>query len=162
MHIRHAREEDFPAVLTIEEQNFAAVERIPSDIIAHYLKELWLTCLIMETDDHQLAGYLLSAPTDTNRVSDSIFTEKLTREDSQSYLAISSLSVSPDYKGQGVGTLLLAALKEVCLAQGYEGISLTCKDYLISYYEANGFEDEGISASQFGGKLWYDMYWKAQ
>ncbi|MFQ9891236.1 MAG: GNAT family N-acetyltransferase, partial [Streptococcus sp.] len=39
-------------------------------------------------------------------------------------------------------------------------ISLTCHDYLIAYYEMNGFTDEGESESNHGGSTWYNMVWE--
>ena len=39
-------------------------------------------------------------------------------------------------------------------------ISLTCHDYLITYYEMNGFIDEGESKSNHGDSIWYNMVWE--
>ena len=33
---------------------------------------------------------------------------------------------------------MIAALKDLAIAQKRQGISLTCHDYLIAYYEMNG------------------------
>ena len=51
-------------------------------------------------------------------------------------------------KGKVVGTSLIAAFKDLAIAQKRQGISLTCHDYLITYYEMNGFIDEGESKSK--------------
>ena len=45
-------------------------------------------------------------------------------------------------------------------SQKRQGISLTCHDYLIAYYEMNGFTDEGESESKHGGSSWYNMVWE--
>jgi len=71
-----------------------------------------------------------------------------------------NLAVHPDFQRQGVGTLLLAALKETAVQQNRKGISLTCHDELIPYYEMNGFVHEGISDSTHGGAVWSDMVWE--
>ena len=39
-----------------------------------------------------------------------------------------------------------------------EKIFLTCKDYLVHYYEKFGYINEGVSESVHGGAKWYDMY----
>ena len=75
-------------------------------------------------------------------------------------LQLLSLSISKDFKGQGIGTALIAALKDLAIAQKRQGISLTCHDYLIAYYEMNGFTDEGESESKHGGSSWYNMVWE--
>ena len=50
--------------------------------------------------------------------------------------------------------------KDLAIAQKRQGISLTCHDYLIAYYEMNGFTDEGESESNHGGSSWYNMVWE--
>ena len=70
-----------------------------------------------------------------------------------------SFLVAVAYQGQGIGSLLLAALKELAVRQKRQGISLTCHDELISYYEMNGFVNEGLSQSTHGGATWYDLVW---
>lgn len=42
-------------------------------------------------------------------------------------------------------------------AQGRQGVVLTCKQELLDFYRRFGFENEGVSASQHGGAVWYDM-----
>ncbi len=54
-------------------------------------------------------------------------------------------------KDRELETLLIAALKEVALQEGYVGIALTCKEVLVGYYEINHFRDFGPSESEFGG-----------
>ena len=41
------------------------------------------------------------------------------------FIAVTSLSVSPRFQGQGVGTALLATMKDLAIAQKRMGISLT-------------------------------------
>lgn len=50
-------------------------------------------------------------------------------------------------------------MKDLVVSQERDGISLTCHDDLISFYEMNGFKDEGESDSKHGGSLWYNMIW---
>ena len=37
------------------------------------------------------------------------------------------------------------------------GITLTCKQELVSFYEKCGFVNHGMSESQHGGVTWYNM-----
>ncbi|HFH9837521.1 TPA: GNAT family N-acetyltransferase [Streptococcus suis] len=160
MEIRLANIKDLPAILSLERENFKPEEQIADQILTYYVNHLNQTCLVMESDQQELAGYLLARPTIGNRVTDEIFYKLDDTVEEMKYLAIASLSVAPKFKSQGVGTLLLAALKELVVMKGYRGVSLTCKDYLLRYYEMNGFEDCGISESRLGNQQWYDMYWK--
>ncbi|KXT78199.1 putative arylalkylamine n-acetyltransferase [Streptococcus sp. DD13] len=108
-----------------------------------------------------MAAYLIAVPSDRDTVADAIFLDPASLHGQDRYLSIASLSVAEGFKGQGLATLLLAGLKEIAVAQSYQGIALTCHDYLLSFYERHGFEDRGLSASTFGGQEWYDMYWPA-
>lgn len=38
-----------------------------------------------------------------------------------------------------------------------KSVILTCKKHLITYYESFGFVNQGISASEHGQAVWYDM-----
>ncbi|MGT2800590.1 GNAT family N-acetyltransferase [Streptococcus marmotae] len=159
MQIRHVRLADLEQVHQIEQANFNPEEQIAKEVLGFYLEQEAMTCLVME-DDGNVAGYILTLPTGHATVTDDLFKRKKKVDAPCSHLAIVSLSVAEGYKGQGIGTLLIAAIKEIAVQGGYEGISLTCKDYLLSYYNMYQFEDLGVSESQFGGAVWYDMYWK--
>ncbi|HFI0397613.1 TPA: GNAT family N-acetyltransferase [Streptococcus suis] len=161
MEIRFAKFSDLEQILKLEQANFSTEEQISATVLGRYLQYLPSTCLVMEQAS-EIAGFLLACPTSSSVVSDDIFYLEEDKVPVGNHLAIASLVVSDQFKGQGVGTLLLAALKEVAVSGGFEGIALTCKEYLIKYYEGNQFCDLGPSQSQFGGTNWYDMYWKVQ
>lgn len=156
MEIRYADMGDLPAIMEIERRNFPEKEQLLEEAIAFYLEASPQTCLLAEMDGAVL-GYVLSIPVKDTDLTDEIF-ERHPLPDAP-YLAITSLSIAPVVKRQGLGTLLLAALKEVAVQADYQAIALTCHEELISYYEMNGFEDQGLSQSQLGGQVWYDMVW---
>ncbi len=161
MQFRFVRKGDLPAIIALEHENFSAEERIEDQVLAYYVEKQSQTCFVMENDSQELVGYLLSLPTSENRVTDQIFYQLEENSGAKPYLAIASLSVASSYKGQGIGTLLLSGLKELVETSRYLGISLTCKDYLLTYYKENGFEYCGISSSRFANQIWHDMYWKS-
>ena len=58
-----------------------------------------------------------------------------------------------------MGTLLLAALKEVAVELDYKAIRLKSPDELLSHFEMNGFIDEETSlyaASQGFSMIWFN------
>ena len=59
--------------------------------------------------------------------------------------------------GRGAAPLLMRAFIEKARAEGRRGLILTCKERLIHYYEQFGFVNMGVSASEHGGAVWYDM-----
>ena len=69
------------------------------------------------------------------------------------------MTIHPDRWGQGLGTLLLAALKQVTVELDYQGILLQSPDELLSYFEMNGFVEEEVTGIQYdSGSEWY-MTW---
>ena len=61
-----------------------------------------------------------------------------------------------------MGTLLLAALKEVAVELEYKGIRLESPDELLSYFEMNGFIDEETSlyaTSQGFSMIWFNPFY---
>jgi len=58
-----------------------------------------------------------------------------------------------------LGTLLLAALKEVAVELDYKAIRLESPDELLSYFEMNGFIDEETATSQGFSMIWFNPFY---
>lgn len=58
-----------------------------------------------------------------------------------------------------MGTLLLAALKEVAVELDYKAIRLKSPDELLSYFEMNDFIDEEETASFNAASQGFNMIW---
>lgn len=159
MIIRYAKTEDLETVVAIEADNFSVGEAMPREVFQERIKNTWDTFLVAELDG-QVAGYMEGAVIEGERLSDELFQTSKPNPAISGYIAITSLSIARSFKGQGIGTALIAAMKDLAVAKGHKGITLTCHDYLIAFYELNGFEDMGQSASQLGGGTWFDMLWK--
>lgn len=63
----------------------------------------------------------------------------------------------PQYRNKGTAAILLEEFISLAKERGKNGMVLTCKDYLVHYYEKFGFVNEGVSASAHGGAKWNDM-----
>ncbi|MFR6359233.1 MAG: hypothetical protein ACLUNV_06250 [Sutterella wadsworthensis] len=66
-------------------------------------------------------------------------------------------------RGRGAAPLLMRASSKA-RPRSRRGLILTCKERLIHYYEQFGFVNMGVSASEHGGAVWYDMtleFWTA-
>lgn len=159
MLIRHARKEDWADVVRIEQDNFSPEEAATPEAILERLETICDTFLIAEIDG-KVAGYIEGPVIDKRYLTDELFHKVTPNASGGGFIAVTSLSVSKEFKGQGVGTALIAALKDLAIAQKRQGISLTCHDYLIAYYEMNGFTDEGESESNHGGSSWYNLVWE--
>lgn len=156
--IRQAQPTDWDQLVAIEQLNFSEDEAASPAALKERIELIADTFLVAELEG-RLAGYVVGPAVPARYLSDDLF-ERVTANPARGgFIAVQSLSVHPDFQGQGLGTLLLAALKEAAVQQGRQGISLTCHDELISYYEMNGFADEGISDSAHGGATWFNLVW---
>lgn len=156
IRIRQAELSDWEEILAIEQLNFPAAEAASAEVLKEQIAD---TFLLAELHG-QLAGYIVGPAVLARYLKDDLFSKVRSNPSAGGFIAVQSLSVHPDFQRQGIGTLLLAALKETAVQQNRQGISLTCHDELIPYFEMNGFVHEGISDSTHGGAVWSDMVWE--
>lgn len=156
--IRPAVLSDLDQISQIEAENFSAQEAASKAALEQRIRLISDTFLVLELDG-QVAAYVVGPVVVSRYLTDDLFDKVVANPAESGYLAILSLSVHPAYMGQGLGTLLLAAVKEVAVDQNRQGISLTCHEELLGYYGMNGFADEGLSESSHGGSSWFNMVW---
>lgn len=159
MLIRHANLADLDTITEIELSNFGSDVAISREAFEERLTLMTDTFLVIEEEGKVLA-YIEGPVVERPLIHDGLFHKVEANPDGGGYIAITSLSVSPAYKGQGLGTTLLAAMKDLAVSQKRFGLVLTCEDYLVPYYEMNGFLNEGQAESCHGGRVWYAMSWK--
>ena len=137
--IRQATLSDLEEVLAIEEANPSSEESLSRQSLEESIRKTADTFLVAG-DENQLVGYILGE-------AQSIHSK---------WIEIKSLTIHPDHWGQGLGTLLLAALKQVTVELNHQGILLQSPDELLSYFEMNGFVEEEMTESHYGsGSEWY-------
>ena len=137
--IRQATLSDLEEMLAIEEANPSSEESLSRQSLEESIRKTADTFLVAG-DENQLLGYVLGE-------AQSIHSK---------WIEVKSLTIHPDYWGQGLGTLLLAALKQVTVELNHQGILLQSPDELLSYFEMNGFVEEEVTESQYdSGSCWY-------
>lgn len=137
--IRQATLSDLEEMLAIEEANPSLEEALSRQSLEESIRKIAGTFLVAG-DENQLVGYVLGEEQSIH----------------PKWIEIKSLIIHPDYWGQGLGTLLLAALKQVTVELDYQGILLQSPDELLSYFEMNGFVEEEVTGSHYGsGSEWY-------
>ena len=141
--IRQATLSDLEEMLAIEEANPSSEESLSLQSLEESIRKTAGTFLVAG-DENQLLGYVLGEAKSIH----------------PKWLEIKSLTIHPDHWGQGLGTLLLAALKQMTVELDYQGILLQSPDELLSYFEMNGFVEEEVSESHYGsGSEWY-LIWE--
>ena len=139
MIIRQVKPTDLEVAYRIETANFSPAEAASYEAIQSRITKIPDTFLVAEIDG-QVAGYIEGPVIQARHLTDDLFQTVTENPATGGYIAVTSLSVADDFQGQAVGTKLIAALKDLARAQNRQGITLTCHDYLIPYYEKNGFE----------------------
>jgi len=144
--IIQASNSDLAEIEELQASSFPAEKQQPSHILEESIRKCADTFLLAR-DENQLLGYVLGGPYPHN----------------PQCLEIHSLVIDTDHQRQGLGTLLLAALKDAAVELEYRGIRLNSPDELLSYFEMNGFvdveeTDSLYAASQGVSMIWFNLF----
>ena len=157
--IREVQQSDIEQVCLIQESTQNFQETFKREIIEERIRNFADTFLLASFDD-QVIAYILATDFATSSVNRWIAEMADVEAISNENLVIDALSVHPNYQGQGFGTLLLAAMKQVALQKNSPGIYLLCKDEFLSYFEMNEFIEQGIADLGVGNEVNFLMCWK--
>ena len=143
--IIQASKSDLAEIEALQTLSLLAEKQLTSHILEESIRKCADTFLLAR-DENQLLGYILSSP----------------QSDNPQCLKVHSLVIKVDHQKQGLGTLLLAALKEVAVELEYKGVRLESPDELLFYFEMNGFIDEETSlyeTSQGYSMIWFNPFY---
>ena len=157
--IREAQQSDINQICLIQESISNSLEILNREIIEERIRKHAGTFLLASLDDQGIAyitATILPIPSLRKWMLE-IGGEEFINENS---IILEDLAVHPDYQGQGFGTLLLAALKEVTRQQDRPGIYLLCEDELLAYFEMNGFVEQGIVDGERSSEFAFLMRWQ--
>ncbi|MCY7098379.1 GNAT family N-acetyltransferase [Streptococcus oralis] len=141
--IRQATLSDLEEMLAIEEANPSSEESLSRQSLEESIRKTADTFLVAG-DENQLLGYVLGE-------AQSIHSK---------WIEVKSLTIHPDHWGQGLGTLLLAALKQVTVELNHQGILLQSPDELLSYFEMNGFVEEEVPEALYASSSEWYLIWE--
>lgn len=114
------------------------------------------TFIVAEKAD-EILGYINGPIIAQPFITDDLFKEINENPKRGGYQSILGLAVSKQARGQGIAKILIEEMEELSVYNEREGITLTCKQELISFYERLGFVNHGLSESQHGGVSWYNL-----
>ena len=156
MNIRHATLEDLDILDKVENECFppneAASRKALEGRLKVYPNHFWLL-----EDDGKVVSFVNGMVTDLPDLCDEMFDDPQMHQKDGAWQMIFGVNTIPAYRKQGcAGQLLERAIAEA-REQGRKGLVLTCKDKLVHYYAKFGFVSEGVSQSEHGGVIWYQM-----
>ncbi|MFC3884977.1 GNAT family N-acetyltransferase [Bacillus songklensis] len=99
---------------------------------------------------------------ETALITDDLFSDIKANPASGGHQSVLGLAVSPHFQKRGVASALLAHFEKEARENKRETITLTCKENLIRFYENYGYLNIGVSSSEHGGVIWYNMIKKLQ
>ena len=157
--IREVQPSDLESIWLIGESNSDSQDEISIEMIKERIRNHAGTFLLASFNE-EIIGYIIGDELTKFTQSDSRKQLEAAIPDTNDFISILDLAVHPDYQGQGFGTLLLAALKEVTRQQNRPGIYLLCEDELLSYFEMNGFVEQGIVDGERSSEVAFLMRWQ--
>lgn len=140
--IIQASKSDLPEIEALQTSSFPTEKQQPSHILEESIRKSADTFLLAR-DENQLLGYVLGSPQPNN----------------PQCIEVHALVIKADHQRQGLGTLLLAALKDAAVELEYRAIRLNSPDELLSYFEMNGFVDVEETDSLYAASQGFSMIW---
>ena len=156
--IREVQPSDLESIWLIGESNSDSQDEISIEMIKERIRNHAGTFLLASLNE-EIIGYIIGDELTKFTQSDSRKQLEAAIPDTNDFITILDLAVHPDYQGQGFGTLLLGAMKEVTRQQKRPGIYLLCEDELLAYFEMNGFVEQGIVDGERSSEVAFLMRW---
>jgi len=164
MRIRTATYQDLDDIYAIEQESFLPNEAASYPALSERLRifpdQFWVleeNNSTLNKKDHILLGFIGGIVTGHDRILDEMFTHASLHDPSAKWLSVLGLAIAPAYRQKGLAGKLLNQAAMQARAEARTGITLTCKQHLVSFYEHFGYKNAGISTSQHGGARWHDM-----
>lgn len=154
--IRRVSIKDLDDVSEVEKRCFPEAEAASRTSLEKRIMTFPDSFFVAEIDE-KIVGFINGCITNEKTIYDELFSDATLHIPSGDYQAIFGLDVISDYRNQGIAAQLMNYMIEVSRLAGRKGVILTCKDKLIHYYSKFGFINKGVSKSNHGGSLWYDM-----
>ncbi len=157
--IRTATSSDCAAITNLEAACFPPAEAAPYDSFAARLAvfhdRFWLLFL-----DGELVSMVNGSLTNHPDLRDEMFHDATLHDPDGCWQMIFGVATHPHHRCKGYAGILLKTAVEQCRREGREGLVLTCKQAKLAYYGRFGFVNEGLSESEHGGDVWYQMRMK--
>lgn len=154
--IRNVKMEDLQQIANIEKLCFSKEEAASIDVFRKRIHMIPDSFFVAEAGE-KIAGFINGPAIESPVITDGLFRKLKTNPPSGGHLSILGLAVAPSFQNKGIATALLVHFENEAREKNRETITLTCKEDLIPFYEKNGYQNYGLSDSQHGGSIWYDM-----
>lgn len=156
LKIRNVKIEDLPELVAIENLCFSKEEAATSEATEKRIQFIPDSFLVAE-EDGVIVGLVNGPVIETAFITDDLFSDVKQNPASGGHQSILGVAVAPHFQKRGVASMLLTHLEKEARVKKRETITLTCKENLIRFYESHGYLNVGVSSSEHGGAIWYNM-----
>ncbi|MBP2078797.1 GNAT family N-acetyltransferase [Oceanobacillus polygoni] len=154
--LRNVQTTDLEQLLHIESEGFSKEEAATKEAFIERVQLIPDTFIVAEKEG-ELLGYINGPIINQPYITDDLFEQINENPKKGGYQSILGLAVSKQARNQGVAKILMDKMEELVKGNEREGITLTCKQELVSFYEKLGFVNHGVSESKHGGVRWYNL-----
>lgn len=154
--LRNVKPNDLEQLLFIENEGFSQEEAATKQAFIERIKLIPDTFIVAEHAGQikgDINGPIISQP----YITDDLFTKITENPKKGGYQSILGLAVVKGGRNQGIAKYLIEKMVAISLENERAGITLTCKEELIPFYEKLGFINYGPSESKHGGISWYNL-----
>ena len=153
--IRTVTAADLDAVTALEAACFPPAEAATREAFAYRIETFSERFFVAERQG-RIIGLVNGCASDLPAVDDRLFEPQGHDPEGKNQMVF-GLAVHPDCRNNGIAAALLRRLIDFAREQDMNQVILTCKQEKIPYYQKFGFQNRGVSASEHGGAVWYDM-----
>lgn len=154
--MRNVQARDLEQLLRIENEGFSVEEAATKEAFIERIRLIADSFIVAEKEG-EILGYINGPVINQPYITDDLFTGIKPNPKRGGYQSVLGLAVSKENRNQGIAKSLLDKMQELVKENEREGITLTCKQELVSFYEKLGFVNHGLSESKHGGVNWYNM-----
>lgn len=156
MLIRYANMDDLDQLVQVEAECFPAAEAASRESIDARLLA-FPNCFWVLEDEGRIVSFINGMATDEAILRDEMFENAGLHKKDGAWQMIFGVDTIREYRRRGCAAKVMERVIADSRKRGRKGLVLTCKEHMLHYYEKFGFVNKGISASQHGGAVWYDM-----
>ncbi len=156
MVLRKVIMQDLDQIIALENIGFSPEEAATPEALKLRIEQIQETFIVAEKNG-EVIGYINGPVIKERYISDDLFKNVPTNNSESGYISVLGLVVAPNYQGQGIAGRLLNYFENLAKNQHRHGVTLTCRESLISFYEKYGYRNEGVSESCHGGIKWYNL-----
>ncbi|EOS60288.1 hypothetical protein C815_01531 [Firmicutes bacterium M10-2] len=154
--IRPGKADDYAQVVEIENACFPCEQAASADSLKMRLENFAPYFLVCEQEG-QLIGMINGMSTNEEDLVDEMYENDLLHDPHGSHVMIFGVDTLPSFCHQGIAHQLMDRFLKTAKAENKKSVVLTCLKELVPFYEQFGFENEGISKSEHGNVIWYQM-----